>query len=189
MKGCDKMELITVKSMELRVMSNKTKIILVSIVGVVVVFGIGALAGNLMHGSNTGAKATTSVSSKSSTKSSSSSKDKYVEGKDYTIEYYEASGTSKSLINKVINERTDFGPSEKDMNNVISKEVYYTSSDNDYEFVLTKDNGKHEYYHYDFDSDELHSGTKSGSSVQFNEAIHNGDTKLVYRFINKKIAE
>ncbi|GAK31929.1 putative two-component histidine kinase [Weissella oryzae SG25] len=180
-------------------MSNKTKIILVSIVGVIVVFGIGALAGNLMHSnSNTTAKST-SVSTKSSTKATSSSTKEYVEGKDYTVERTQIDGVTNSTVDTALLKAGYATNQNNNLSNYMKKysavEVYYDSRPEllspVLDFVFLDKDGQRDIFSnpptsYKLDDEVVHSNDSFTTSKNINESDYQ---KLVWKFTNKDLTK
>ncbi|WP_027699820.1 lipase chaperone [Weissella oryzae] len=174
-------------------MTNKTKIIIVSIVGVIVIFGIGALVGNLMHSNNnTTAKTTTAVSNKSSKKASSSSSKimNYVEGKDYSIERTEVDGVTNSVVD---NTMLKMGISLNQNNNMaeymkkyVTVVVYYDNNPllggNSLIFEATSMSGEHNYLVYDLE--DQRSEDYNSVVTYFGHDVDNGTAKQVWKFTN-----
>ncbi|GAK30784.1 hypothetical protein WOSG25_050560 [Weissella oryzae SG25] len=171
-------------------MNNKTKIIVVSIVGVLVVFGIGALVGNLTHTNNNANKATTTVSSKSSKKASSSSAKNYVEGKDYSIERTEVDGVTNSVVDSTmlkmglgLNQNNNMAEYMKDYVTITG---YYDNNSmlggNSLIFEATWKSGKHSYLAYDLD--DQRNQDYNSISTYFGHDVDNGTAKQVWKFTN-----
>lgn len=169
-------------------MTKKSKIIIVSIVGVIVVFALGALAGNLINSNNS--KATTTTAKSSSTKSSSSSVSQYVEGTNYTIDRQEVDGITNSVVDSAMLKMGIATNQNNNLNDYMKKYAkitgYYdtnsTLGGNTLIFEFTRKDGTHEYKAYDVQYQDIDNGDNDASYLSTDLA--QGIAKEVWKYTN-----
>lgn len=169
-------------------MTKKSKIIIVSIVGVIVVFALGALAGNLINSNNS--KATTTTAKSSSTKSSSSSTSQYVEGTNYTIDRQEVEGMTNETLDNVLLKTGLAINQNNNLNDYMKKyatiTAYYDTNpvlgSNTVIFEATAKDGSHDYKAYDVEDQREEDYTSV--STYFSSDVQSGMAKQVWKFTN-----